>query len=113
MELLPRALLWGVPYDVFWSLDLNTIKPFQESYRIKCENNAEIMNHQAWLIGRYVCESIATCFGKNHSYPDKPFGRDEESDEDGYIFTDADRFRVFAMAYNKRFEPKSDNKGVQ
>lgn len=102
-ELLPHALLWGIPYAIFYDLDFRSIKPFQESYRIKCREDADIMNHNAWLIGRYICESIATCFGKNHRYPEEPFERTENADgEDEYIFTDADRFRIFAMAYNKQ-----------
>lgn len=105
---MPHALLWGIPYGVFYSLDLNSIKPFQQSYKLRCEEKAEAINHSAWLIGRYVCESIATCFSKNHSYPDKPY-ENKEKMEDGevYVFRDADRFQVFAMAYNKH-----RNKGV-
>ena len=106
-ELLPHALVWGIPYDAFWSFDLNSIKPFQQAYKLRCEEKAEAINHSAWLIGRYVCESIATYFSKNHSYPEKPY-ENKEKTEDGeaYVFRDADRFQVFAMAYNKRREKK-------
>lgn len=105
---MPHALVWGIPYGVFYSLDLNSIKPFRKAYRLRCEEQAEAMNHSAWLIGRYVCESIATCFSKNHSYPEKPFeSKDKTEDGEAYVFRDADRFQVFAMAYNKH-----RNKGV-
>lgn len=101
-ELLPHALVWGIPYDVFFCLDLNSIKPFQRAYRLRCEEKAEAIKHSAWFIGRYVCESIATCFSKNHSYPEKPFeSKDKTEDGEAYVFRDADRFQVFAMAYNK------------
>lgn len=45
--------------------------------RIKCyqkerEEGFKEISHQSWLTGVYVCEAIATCFSKNHKYPQNP-----------------------------------------
>lgn len=45
--------------------------------RIQCyqknrEERFKEISHQSWLTGVYVCEAIATCFSKNHKYPQNP-----------------------------------------
>lgn len=108
--MLPYALLWGVPYDVFFLLNPQTIRPFEKSYRIKCEDEAEAMNHSAWLIGRYVCASIAACFGKKQ-YPERPFeskANADDGDGESYEFSDAQRFEAFAITYNLQHKEKSE-----
>ena len=65
---------------------------------------SKAINQWLWVLGRYTCEAIATCFGKHHKYPKEPFGMKERvSDSDGEeseAFTDADRFGAFAAVYN-------------
>ena len=65
---------------------------------------SKAINQWLWILGRYTCEAIATCFGKRHKYPNEPFGMKEQvrdADEgESEVFTDADRFGAFAAAYN-------------
>lgn len=106
--MLPYALLWGIPYDVFFLLNPHTIRPFEKAYRIKCEDEADAMNHNAWLIGRYVCSSIAACFGKNKKYPESPFKRNDDVDGENYQFSDAQRFEAYTIRYNIQYERKAE-----
>ena len=46
----------------------------------------------------YVAHAISSSFGKNHKYPSKPFGKEENTDTDS--FTDVDRFSVTADIFN-------------
>jgi len=104
-------LSWGVPYDVFFTLNPNTLRPFEEAYKIKCREDADAMNYSSWLIGRYVCASISACFGRGRKYPEEPFKRRDEEDENGYVLTDADRFKAFALAYNAQKQKKIQHQG--
>ena len=106
-------MTWGVPYDVFFDLNPDTLRPFEDAYAIKCKEKADELNHSAWLIGRYVCASIAACFGRGHRYPQEPFKRTDEEDENGYILTDADRFKAFAMTFNAQKQKKDQKQGVK
>lgn len=61
-----------------------------------------------WVYGRYVLEAIGSSFSKRAKYPAEPYGKPVEvqPDEESHTFNDADRFFVFAEAFNKSFESK-------
>jgi len=67
-----------------------------------------------WVNGLYVQKAIGSALPKGAPYPEKPlqlYGEVEkpasDDDEEVYVFTDADRFWVFANTFNKQFEGKS------
>ena len=71
--------------------------------RIKARNNRENVN--AWLIGMYVCDSIAACFSKNHKYPKKPI------DLDAKPKSDEERFAEWARKHNEEMRERRKLRG--
>ena len=97
--------MYGVPYDLFWHLNPNKLKPWREAYGEQNRAN----DTMAWNIGRYVLEAIASCFG-SHSYTDRPYSLKEQQEaQEG--FTDAERFEIWAMQFNSQRNKNDDDKG--
>ena len=56
-----------------------------------------------WVNGQYIAKAISANFSKKAKYPDTPFKLYEvfeETDEEVYEYTDADRFLAYALAFN-------------
>lgn len=106
---MPHALVWGIPYDIFFTLDPHTIKPFEKAYQIKTKDEAQVMNYNAWLIGKYICSSIASCLSRKAKYPSEPF-KSRDDDEEGYVLSDADRFEMFASVFNTQHKELATKK---
>jgi len=66
--LLPNALMIGVDYDLFWTLNPKSIKPFIRAFELKQEHENQI----AWLQGMYIRLAIISAFNKEAKYPSKP-----------------------------------------
>ncbi len=82
---MPNALLYGVPYELFWHLNPAKLQPFKEAYQKKLE----IDNQNAWLQGWYIRMAVGSVLdGKKCKYPDAPIGFDDEtnaSSEAGFL----------------------------
>ena len=96
------ALVYGVPYDLFWHLNPTKLKPWREAYEEKNRAN----DVTARNIGRYVLEAIASCFG-DHTYTDMPYSIKEQQEEQKG-FTDAERFEIWAMQFNSQRNNNND-----
>jgi len=59
----------GVPYDLFWTLCPDTLKPFSRAFEIKREMDDESM----WRQGVYTRIAIASAMDKKCKYPERPF----------------------------------------
>lgn len=84
-EFLPKALLYGCPYDLFWHLNPTKLTAFRKAYEERLQQKEDAM----WRNGLYTMRAINACFGGK--YPEKPLfevGESKESSErqehDGY-----------------------------
>lgn len=94
-EYLPNALLYGVPYELFWHLNPRKLEPFKMSY----QKRLEIDNHNAWIQGQYIRLAIGSVLdGKKCKYPEAPLfaGEDEKSSEE--------KFLAWIEVYNANFD---------
>ena len=54
---MPSALVYGVPYDVFWHLNPKKLEPFKKAYFIKQEER----DAEVWaMCGNYVLSAVYT-----------------------------------------------------
>ncbi|MFA0815833.1 MAG: hypothetical protein ACC608_08570 [Anaerofustis sp.] len=54
MTWLPQALVIGVSYDLFWTLNPKTLEPFIEAFKQKQIAKRDEINLSAWLTGRML-----------------------------------------------------------
>lgn len=73
-DLLPNALMIGVDYELFWTLNPKSLQPFVKAFTLK-QKHEDVL---AWKYGAYVRMAIASCFGKNVKYPDSPMMKDNK-----------------------------------
>ena len=71
------------------------------------------VSRNEWIAGGYTQRAVAACFSKSAKYPSDPikFYSEPVPDEDGeeqHVFTDADRFFVFAQALNRNIREPDD-----
>lgn len=108
-EYLPSALLIGVDYQLFWSLNPRKLEPFILAYEKKSKSRLEELNVAAWLNGVYFTQSIGATFGENGKYPEEPirlFGDTSPKNEKEAV-SEADIFSAYAMTFNKEFRKKN------
>lgn len=98
---MPRALQYGVPYELFKHLNPRKLEPFKIAY----ENKQKEMNYYSWLNGLYVKSAIISCLSKDAKYPQEPFGTNDEEneseDDSTKTISDAEKFAMFALRFNK------------
>lgn len=63
---MPKALLYGVPYELFWHLNPAKLMPFRKAY----EDRMEAEEKARWISGLYVMRAVSACFGDE--YPEQP-----------------------------------------
>lgn len=67
-KILPNALMIGVNYDLFWTLNPKSLQPFIKAFDLKRKYDDEI----AWRNGMYVKMAIASSLSKENKYPERP-----------------------------------------
>jgi len=67
-NVLPYALMIGVDYDLFWSLNPKSFQPFVKAFQLRQEYDDMV----AWLNGMYVKRAIASSLNKEAKYPNHP-----------------------------------------
>lgn len=72
-EILPNALMIGVSYELFWTLDPKSLAPFVKAFALK-QKYDDVCN---WQLGIYIQQAIAACFNKSAKYPNKPMLADK------------------------------------
>lgn len=60
-EFLPKALLYGCPYDLFWHLNPTKLTAFRKAYEERLQQKEDAM----WRNGLYTMRAINACFGGN------------------------------------------------
>lgn len=74
-ETLPNALMMGVDYDLFWTLNPKSLSPFVKAFDLKQKYDDTL----AWKQGAYIKVAIASALDKNAKYPEKPFSMKNEN----------------------------------
>lgn len=85
----------------FYHLNPKLIMRYQPFLAKQRERLAEDSHYDGWVFGQYVSASIGASFSR-HKYPKKPlYEMSIEPDEpDVAPLTDADRFMMWAVAFN-------------
>lgn len=72
----------GVDYDLFWTLNPNTIKPFIKAFELQLEHEDRLL----WMQGKYIQIAVASVMDEKAKYPDIPFtSEDVEMGDDEKI----------------------------
>lgn len=91
-EILPNALVMGVDYELFWSLDPITLSPFIKAFSIR----KKMEDSERWQLGVYIRGAVASVLSKDAKYPTEPiFSKEEAKKEE----TEEDRM----LEIKKRF----------
>lgn len=64
----------GVDYDLFWTLNPKSLKPFTKAFDLKQKYD----DTMAWTNGLYVRMAIASSLGKDTKYPKQPLSYSKE-----------------------------------
>lgn len=99
---LPAALRFGIPIEVFWSLNPKYMYMYQDAYIKEKEEQIKLIDVSAYYNGIYVQQAIASCFDKKLKYPKKPLSLIEKKKE----LSGEEKFKLWVEEFNKRFEGK-------
>ena len=72
--LLPRALMMGVNYDLFWTLNPKSLTPFIKAFELKMEHE----DTTSWQNGLYVRLAVLSIMDSKIKYPNKPLSVKEK-----------------------------------
>ena len=112
---LPYALMYGCPYELFWTLNPTKLEPWRKKKEYEDKQRAEVIDFFAWRIGYYNVQAMGVWWGKNSPYPQKPEGRGDDRvppPNKGEVMTDGARFRAFAVAHNQALKKKREKQSV-
>ena len=65
---LPKALMMGVDYELFWTLNPKSLSPFNKAFDLKQKYDDGI----SWQNGYYIRMAIASAMSKEAKYPTRP-----------------------------------------
>lgn len=65
---LPNALMIGVDYELFWTLNPKSLSPFVKAFALKQTYDDGV----AWQHGMYIRMAIGSVMSKGSKYPPKP-----------------------------------------
>lgn len=101
---LPYALMIGVEYDLFWTLNPKSLSPFIKAFSLRQKYDDSV----AWQSGAYIRMAIASCMDKGILYPKKPFS--DKLDNNYEVKDDVmspaeirERFMAHALLLNSNF----------
>ena len=102
--LLPRALMMGVNYDLFWTLNPKSLSPFIRAFELKQEYDDTML----WQSGLYIRLAIASLLDKSVKYPTKPLSSsskvvDEKMIEDKKMNNIKESFMTHMVLINNNF----------
>lgn len=81
---------------------------YQKDYLEKRDARYEELNYSAWLQGSYIVHAVQNAlYGRKAKYPDKPYGKDgnPENDEDMDVY---EVFRRRMRAMNERMKENNE-----
>lgn len=86
---LPNALSVCVPYEIFWNLSPNKLKPFAKANEMKIKQK----NCEMWMQGFYMMSAIGACFSKSSKYPNKPINFYSKKSKEEIEIQEWERFK--------------------
>ena len=102
---LPKALLYGCSYELFWKLNPKKLEAFAKAYEEKIELLNTCMDTAAWLNGMYVLNAIGAAFGKHsNKYPEKP------NTQRDFALEERMRIRKFFDSHSEYMREKREKK---
>ena len=100
---LPAALQFGIPIDVFWTLNPKYMYMYQEEYIREKKEQMQMLDVSAYYQGMYVQQAIASCFSKKVRYPKKPISLEKKKTKP---LSGEEQFKLWIEEYNRRFDEK-------
>lgn len=101
---LPQALIIGVDYDLFWSLNPRKLQPFVESFKMKQKIKTEYINFQTWLQGIYFGKALVASLDKNQEYFKEPIDFQKIKEQKSQEELMAMKFEAWSIAFNQSLE---------
>lgn len=101
-DILPNALMIGVQYDLFWSLNPKSLAPFIRAFTLR-QKHEDVL---AWQQGSYIRMAITSSFNDKVKYPVNPLSQsavNEISPEKQQEII-KERFLRHVQLINKKFE---------
>lgn len=97
----------GVDYDLFWTLNPKSMKPFVKAFELKQEHENQI----AWLQGMYIRLAIISAFNKESKYPNKPLTDEKKKAKPKLSPAEEIKQKMFRQMQiiNSRFEKGEEN----
>lgn len=84
-------------------LNPRIMNAYQEAFTEKKKQEAQIIDLSAYYNGIYCLRAIGAAFSKSSKYPSQPYSlMDKEEQEE------AEQFKLWALAWNKKFEEKEN-----
>ena len=77
-DILPNALMIGVDYELFWTLNPKSLSPFIKAFDLKQKYD----DSSAWILGGYIQRAIASVLNKDSKYPQRPLSNSLTLDEE-------------------------------
>lgn len=74
-NVLPQALMMGVDYNLFWTLNPKSLSPFTKAFNLKIQYDDRL----AWQHGKYITVAVASVLDNKTKYPTKPFLEDMDN----------------------------------
>ena len=87
----------------FYAMNPKLILRYQPFMQKRLEKIREDTHFGGWVYGQYVAASIGANFSKRAKYPEKPYfvmELEEADEEEAYVMTDVERFKMFALSFN-------------
>ena len=87
----------------FYAMNPKLILRYQPFMQKRLEKIQEDAHFGGWVYGQYVAASIGANFSKRAKYPKKPYfvmESEEADEEEAYVMTDVERFKMFALSFN-------------
>jgi hypothetical protein len=97
----------GVDYDLFWTLNPKSMKPFVKAFELKQQHENQI----AWLQGMYIRLAIISAFNKESKYPNKPLTDEKKKAKPKLSPAEEIKQKMFRQMQiiNSRFEKGEEN----
>lgn len=76
---------------------------YQEAFTEKKKQEAQIIDLSAYYNGIYCLRAIGAAFSKSSKYPSQPYSL---MDKEAEPLSEAEQFKLWALAWNKKFEEK-------
>ena len=97
---MPAAIRFGIQMDVFLELNPKYMYLYQKAYLQEKEEQVQLLDVAAYYQGLYVQMAIASCFSKRGKYPKRPLSMEPKEEP----MSGEEKFRLWVMEFNKRFE---------